>query len=79
MSETIARSGAARAIRKLDHAYQFGQSVEQPGIITAAHTATWHMAGMIEQLHALRRDQAEQLRRGELSAGPVCPGEEPTT
>lgn len=50
---------------QLDHAFQLGQSVERPGIIGAAHTATWHMAGMIEHLHALRSDQAEELQRGE--------------
>lgn len=77
MSSTVTFEGSTRALRKLEHAFQLGSSVEQPGIITATHTATWHMAGMIEQLHTLRAEQAEHLR-GELDAAPERPvsGEE---
>lgn len=74
---TMAR--AARAAYRLDHAFQLGRSVEQPGIITAAHTATWHMAGMIEQLRSLRADRVDDhMQHEELSAGPVSPGAQPT-
>lgn len=75
MSETVTLAGPTRALRELEHAFEFGSSVEQPGIITATHTATWHMAGMIEQLRSLRADQVEQIRQGGL---PVRPGEETT-
>jgi hypothetical protein len=77
MNSSVIFEGPTRALRELDRAFQFGSSVEQPGIISAAHTATWHMAGMIEQLHTLRAEQAEQLR-GELDAAPERPvsGEE---
>ena len=78
MNQTITFEGPTRAMAEVERAFQFGRSVEHPGIITAAHTATWHMAGMIEHLHALRGDQLEELQRGALSAGPVRPDEEPT-
>lgn len=69
MSNTPTLTRAAHAMGQLSHAFQFGRSVEQPGIITAAHTATWHMAGMIEHLHVLHSDQAKELRRGEETSG----------
>ncbi|MEV4227269.1 hypothetical protein AB0J81_09195 [Streptomyces bobili] len=78
MSETVTLSRATRALEGLGRAFQLGRSVDQPGIITSSHTTTWHMAGMIEHLHTLRADQAEQLRRGELDVSPVRPDEEPT-
>lgn len=70
MSNTVALTRVTQAVAALDHAFQLGPSVECPGVVTATHTATWHMAGLIEQLHTLRADQTEELRRGELSAGP---------
>lgn len=75
MSETVTFAGPTRALAELERAFQLGSGVTQPGITTATHAATWHMAGMIEHLHGLREDQAERLRRGEL---PVRPGEETT-
>ncbi len=78
MSETVTLTRTTRALEGLVRFFQLGRSVEQPGIITSSHTATWHMAGMIEHLHTLRADQAEQLRRGEQSVSPVRPDEEPT-
>ncbi|MFD4547262.1 hypothetical protein [Streptomyces sp. NPDC058466] len=79
MSETIALTRAAHAMGQLDQAFQLGRSVQQPGIITAAHMATWHMAGMIEHLHAMHADAAEDLRRGAIGAGPVHPDQETAT
>jgi hypothetical protein len=79
MSQTISFNGTTRAMAKLEHAITLGPSLEVPGIVTATHTATWHMAGMIEQLRAVHEDFGELLRRGELSAGLVRPDEEPTT
>lgn len=76
-SQTIDFTGVARAVGELDHAFQFGQSVQRPGVIDATHAATWHMAGMIEHLRCLRDGQVEALKRGQLSAGPVSPDEEP--
>ncbi|MFE6412525.1 hypothetical protein ACFVOR_36960 [Streptomyces sp. NPDC057837] len=64
MTERTALHGPTRAMHALGQAFQFGQSVEQPGIITATHTATWHMAGLIEQLQSLRDDRVKQLRDG---------------
>lgn len=64
MTETTTLHGPTRALHTLGHAFQFGRSVAQPGIITATHTATWHMAGLIEQLRSLRDDQVKQLRNG---------------
>ncbi|MFE2486004.1 hypothetical protein ACFXGR_22440 [Streptomyces mirabilis] len=78
MSETITFEGPTRALAGLEHAFRLGQSVKRPGIITAAHTATWHMAVMIEHLNGMRSDFAEELRRQALDAGPVRPDEEPT-
>ena len=78
MNQPISLSGTTRAMAELERAFQFGRSAERPGIITAAHTATWHVAGMIERLRSLRDDCMESIRRGELSVGPVRPDEEPT-
>lgn len=78
MSQTITLDGPTRAVRRLGDTFEFGQG-ERLGVTDAAHAATWHMAGMIEHLHAHREVFAERLRRGELGAGPVPPDEEPTT
>ena len=77
MSGTIACAGPTRALRELYHAFEFGESAESPGVIDATHAATWHVAGMIEQLRSLREAQVEALKRGQSSAGPVHPDEEP--
>lgn len=69
MRENASLNGPARAVGVLRHAFEFGASVERPGVITATHAATWHMAGLIEQLHTLRSDQAELLRRRGLERG----------
>lgn len=69
MSKTMNLNGPARAVGALRHAFEFGASAERPGVITATHTATWHMAGLIEQLRTLRSDQVEQLRRRGLEGG----------
>ncbi|WP_369214698.1 hypothetical protein [Streptomyces flavofungini] len=70
MTRAIPLGGVTQAVAALDRAFQFGPSVERQGVITVTHAATWHVAGLIEQLHKLRADQAERLRCGELSAGP---------
>jgi hypothetical protein len=80
MSQTITFTGATRAMGKLERAFSLGRSVDQPGIVTAAHTATWHMAGMIEHLRTLHDDCVDAVRRGELTPAPVRPaGSEETT
>jgi hypothetical protein len=68
MTQTVTLAGVTRSLSQLDNAFQLGQSVRQPGIITAVHTATWHMAGVIEQLRVLREDAVKQMRREELSS-----------
>lgn len=80
MSHTVTLTGPARAMGRLEHAFSLGRSVELPGIVTAAHTATWHMAGMIEELRTMHADFGEALRRGELGTAPERPvsGEETT-
>ena len=78
MSETITFEGPARAMASLANAFEHGHT-DRLGVTDTAHAATWHMAGLIEQLRSMWEDGAEQLRRGELSAGPARPGEEPTT
>jgi hypothetical protein len=69
MTQTVTLSGPTQAMRGVEHAFQFGPSVELPGITTATHTATGHMAEMIEHLRTLWDDQAEELRRGRLDDG----------
>lgn len=64
MTQRTALHGPTNALHALGRAFQFGPSVDQPGVITATHTATWHMAGLIEQLRSLREDQVKQLRDG---------------
>lgn len=78
MSETSPLSRVTGAAARLDHAFQLGQSVDQPGIITSAPTATWHIAGMIEHLRSLREEQVERLKLNQWSASLVCPDEEET-
>ena len=72
MSDTVTLARVTHALGGLSDAFQFGESVERPGIITAAHTATRHMAEMIELLRSLREDQIAQFRRtGELPERPA--------
>lgn len=74
MSDIVTLTRVTHAVGKLENAFQFGESVERPGIIDAAHTATWHMAWMIELLRSLREDQIAQFRReqrGELPERPA--------
>lgn len=70
MTQTVTVPGTAQAMSRLEHAFQLGLGTERPGIITATHTATWHMAGMIEHLRTLWDDQTEELRRDQLGHGP---------
>ena len=78
MSQTVSLQGVTRTLAQLEHAFSLGRSVERPGVVTATHTATWHMAGMIELLHKQRADLADRLRHGQAPALPVTPDEEPT-
>lgn len=73
MSQTVTLNGTARAMADLERAFD-----GHPGVTDAAHTATWHVAGMIEQLRGMHEDFAELLRRRELSAGSARPDEETT-
>lgn len=77
MRQTATLAGPARSVTALGRAFEFGPGNGHLGVTDAAHTATWHMAGLVEQLHALHETCAEQLHRGELD--PVHPHEEPTT
>lgn len=79
MSQTITLDGPTRALADLEHAFQLGRHVERPGVITAAHTAAWHMAGLIEQVHMMQSDFAEELRCRALGKRLVRSGEEPTS
>ncbi|WP_148001926.1 hypothetical protein [Streptomyces sp. adm13(2018)] len=63
MGHTITFAGPTRAVAALCNAFEFGVSAERPGVIDTVHAATWRMAGLIEQLHALHADQAKQLQR----------------
>lgn len=65
MSQTIDLAGVTRSMRALDWTFQFGQSNENPSFGEAAHTATWHMAGLIELLRTTQEIAVEQFRRAQ--------------
>lgn len=70
MNQAVTLAGLMRAMAALQHAFEFGMSVERPGVTDAAHTTTWHMAGLVEQLRRVRTDGVEELRRRGIARGP---------